>query len=291
MTTITTPVSLNSLQTAFGGSTPTALSEYYEGTVAVPSTLSGAVAVASSGANSLRQYVNADDSLSPQATAQFIWENASRLIQGNIDRAPPTVGWPGYYFSQNGPYDRDASSITSRALFDNATFATPEKTCTLFVMALAQNANITSVKVNGSAPTASYGPAKFVQVDITSSAAMYQLNTPVSEVEVVELTWALSSSNNGSWPVIMLLPGTWDLQSAVGSIAIGDTLLPGDMHLIFAGGGDGALIIPSLGVPYMLRWTAWWYNSYGMQANLNCTNSTQTYTTAGAYTVLKLRKR
>jgi hypothetical protein len=290
MTILATPLSLGSVQALYGGSTPTSASEYYRAGTSVANTVLGNAQVVTSGDLKFGNYVNADTTTSNLATAEYIANNIQYFAYG-----PPTVNailaFPGYNRAVNSPYSVNTASTAAFAQFSNSTLVTSETTSTVVVFAVAQNPNITSVLINGATYTAAIEPAQYAPANVTISMAIYQLPTPVSQVSSVRMAWTRSNANNGSWPVILALPGTWDLFAAATSVEVGDTLPSGDMHIILRGGGDSSSYVPALGVPSVLNWTEWWYNAFGMQLNINYTSSTQTYDTAVAYTAIKLRKR
>lgn len=208
----------------------------------------------------------------------YAWDNRASLFRGMYPSGT-AIGWPGDTRSINSPCVRYVSSITVSEAFSNSALEAYGSNCTVVIWAAGSSPALTSVTITSSVAGATvsqvYGPDNTGD----TSLSVYQVSASMPSITNISEQWSRTDSNTGSWPGFFILPGLWDLRTATAGVAAGTTMPRGEISVFFRPSvGDGAGYVPSTGISTDINWTSFWYNSYGVQINVNTTNGDLTYT-------------
>lgn len=268
----TSPISLANLQLEFGGATPIRLNEYYKGG---PYVSTSVAQVPVSGAISLGNFSGVTNVYDPYETLLYVWTNRASLFRGPN---ATSIVWLGDTFGQNNFYERYVSSSTATGTFSNSGLQSYGNNCTVVVWAAGSDPSLTSVTISNSLSATAqlvYGPNNAGD----GSFSVYQVNAPMPAVTQISETWSRINDNTGSWPGFFILPGLWDIRLAQAGVATSTTMPRGEISVFFRPSvGDGLGYVPSTGISTDINWSSFWYNSYGVQINVNTTNGSLTYT-------------
>lgn len=271
------PISLANLQTEYDGVRPISLKSYYEGGVYVSPYSVSAPFIPASGALSLGNFRGASSTIDAYQILSYVWDSRVNLFRGMYPSGA-VVAWPGDTRGINSSYQRDVSSATASETFENSGLQSYGSNCTVIVWAAGASPSLTSVDItssdSGATSSLAYGP------DNTGdgSLSVYHVTAPMPTITGITETWSRSNSNTGSWPGFFILPGLWNLRTYSVGVTAGTRMPRGEISVFFAASaGDASEYVPSTGISTDINWTSWWYNSYGVQINVNTTDGDLTY--------------